>query len=250
MRSDMDKVIVERPRHGSRMRGPSKGYRRAFERCAWEDQPKREKIRLNKSKHLNEHLGPLRRYLRSQVGRPWNKVHAEICANISRDSAVQDHVRDHVDGYVETQVEYIDGVACHAAGYSIGRPLFSLFYVCPRTGVLKENAQGRSWKRYLRPKKFLMYVLSDDERLVRRDGVWLLARFQTVPQREWCARQRRLLAAWETRRWDVLYDRFLTFDDAQRIYGQSIHACEMRLARRKEVRAVVNSYPFTNIVRR
>jgi hypothetical protein len=131
MRSDMDKVIVERPRHGSRMRGPGKGYRRAFARCAWEDQPKREKIRLDRSKHLNEHLGPLRRYLRSQVGRPWSKVHAEICARISRDSAVQDHVRDHVDDYVETQVEYINGVACHAAGWRIGRPLLSLFYVCP-----------------------------------------------------------------------------------------------------------------------
>jgi hypothetical protein len=115
---------------------------------------------------------------------------------------------------------------------------------------LKENAQGQSWKRYLLPKKILMYVLSGDERLVRQDGVWLLARFQTVPKREWCARRRRLLADWETRRWDVLYDRFLTADDAQRIYGQSIHVCEMRLARRKEIRAVVNSYPFTNIVRR
>ena len=55
-------------------------------------------------KSLNEHLGPLRRYLSSQVGRPWDKVYAEICAHISVDSAVQDHVRDHVFDYVTVDV--------------------------------------------------------------------------------------------------------------------------------------------------
>ena len=146
MRSDMDKVIVERPRHGSRMRRPSKGYRRAFKRCAWEDQPKREKIRLGKSKCLNEHLGPLRRYLRSQVGRPWSKVHAEICANISRDSAVQDHVRDHVDDIVATHVVLVDGVPCSGEGRDYGEPLrlsrWRQLYVCPRTGILRRDRKS------------------------------------------------------------------------------------------------------------
>ena len=78
---------------------------------------------------LNEHLGPLRRYLDSQVGRPWDKVFSEICAHIDRSSAVQDHVRDHVEDYVTVHVILIDGVLCHGeGGYSYGKPLSQMHY--------------------------------------------------------------------------------------------------------------------------
>jgi hypothetical protein len=33
-------------------------------------------------KQMNESLGPLRRYLERQVGRPWNKVYAENNADM------------------------------------------------------------------------------------------------------------------------------------------------------------------------
>src|ERR1043165_6998205 len=112
MRSDMDKVIVERPRHGSRMRGHGKGYRRDWQRIAASELPKRERIKPQRgsSKSFNEHLGPLRRYLQKQVGRPWDKVYAEICAQVSRDTVVQKHVHTHLMDYVATDVIDIDGV--------------------------------------------------------------------------------------------------------------------------------------------
>ena len=119
MRSDMAKVIVERPRIGSSMRGKSKGYRRSLQRLDHEKLPSKEGIKrrhLGHRKWLNEHLGPLRRYLDSQVGRPWNKVFSEICAHINRSSAVQDHVRDHVADYVATNVIEVDGVPCWGEG--------------------------------------------------------------------------------------------------------------------------------------
>src|ERR1700722_17579253 len=118
MRADMAKVIVERPRGGSRVRGARKGYLKRFHKVALEDQPKRERIeeRGGGTKSFNEHLGPLRRYLQAQVGRPWNKVFAEICAHLSRDSVVQDHVRDHVWDYVVVEVKLNDGVPCYASG--------------------------------------------------------------------------------------------------------------------------------------
>lgn len=106
MRPDMAKVIVERPRVGSRGKGKPKGYRKALQGLSDEGLPAREGMRrrwLGQPKALNEHLGPLRRYLDSQVGRPWGKVFSEICAHIDRSSAVQDHVRDHVEAYVEAQ---------------------------------------------------------------------------------------------------------------------------------------------------
>jgi len=67
----MAKVIVERPRHGSRLPTKGKGYDRRGARIAWDDQPRREgmKLRGGGGKSLNEHLGPLRRYLAGQPGR-------------------------------------------------------------------------------------------------------------------------------------------------------------------------------------
>ena len=89
MRADMAKVIVERPRLGGGMRRP-KGIRKR-ERLAMADlMPSREGIRRpwrgGYRKMLNEHLGPLRRFLQSQVGRPWDKVHSEISQHLRLDS--------------------------------------------------------------------------------------------------------------------------------------------------------------------
>src|SRR2546421_232209 len=142
VRSDMSKVIVERPRKKGCAWHKPKGYLRRL-RCYGDDGPPRcEGIKARwqgRTKYLNEHLGPLRRYLDKQVGRPWDKVFSEICAHIDRNSAVQDHVRDHVADYVTVHVLLIDGVPCSGAGgRDYGQPLrqfrYRPWYVCPRTG--------------------------------------------------------------------------------------------------------------------
>src|SRR5919202_1057601 len=107
MRSDMAKVIVERPRLRGHAWNKPKGYHRKLHRLRGEGLPVREGMKARwqgGTKMLNEHLGPLRRYLDSQVGRPWDQVFSEICAHIDRSSAVQDHVRDHVADYVAVHV--------------------------------------------------------------------------------------------------------------------------------------------------
>lgn len=152
MRADMAKVIVERPRKKGHSWNKPKGYQRQLRRLGVDGSPSREGIKARwqgRTKDLNEHLGPLRRYLDSQVGRPWDKVFAEICACIDRASAVQDHVRDHVEAYVATHVLLIDGVPCSGeGGRNYGQPLHRLryrpWYVCPRTGLLRRvKAQER-----------------------------------------------------------------------------------------------------------
>ena len=106
MRADMHKVIVERPRRGSR--GPSRGA--PWEKNArLEDLPSKEGIRRRHDawygrKELNENLAPLERYLRKQVGRPWNAVYRDISAGLRVTSAVQLHVRQHLWDYVERHV--------------------------------------------------------------------------------------------------------------------------------------------------
>src|SRR5262249_60160409 len=107
MRADMAKVIVERPRFGSRIHGKPKGYRRSVQRLSEDGGPPREGMKRRcrgGCKTLNEHLGPLRRYLDKQVGRPWDKVFSEICAHIDPSSAVQDHVRHHSEDYAPPTV--------------------------------------------------------------------------------------------------------------------------------------------------
>lgn len=98
MREGMAKVIVERPRVGDWP--PRKG--RAV---PLEDLPEREGMRCRfrgwgRRKELNENLKPLKRYLEKQVGRPWDKVYAEICRWLKPTSTVQQHVRHHLADFV------------------------------------------------------------------------------------------------------------------------------------------------------
>ena len=111
MRSDMDKVIVERPRFGSRRSSRRKGYRKYLQSMPVEELPRNEPMLgrwRGRDKWLNDHLGPMRRFLRSNVGRPWNKVHQDLCEHVSFDNAVQSHVLDHIYDFVHKHVEVED----------------------------------------------------------------------------------------------------------------------------------------------
>lgn len=97
-----------------------------------------------RSKWLSENLAPLRRFLLRRLGRPWNDVHSEICAQIGLRSAVQKHVLDHLRHYVELYPVMLDGYPHHrAAGSRIAGGVVPLsdygrsFYVCPDTGTLQ-----------------------------------------------------------------------------------------------------------------
>jgi hypothetical protein len=177
MRSDMAKVIVERPRFGSRLRDKDrKGRNRAIQRLGL-DGLKRERIGST-DKGFNEHLGPLRRFLNSQVGRLWDNVHAEIRKHIRCDSVVQKHVLTHVDQYVEKNVLIVDGVPCHGEGFQIGSPIRFGWYVCPRSGLLRCARQGSNERIGAR----------DNRRERRRLGVFRVGKTQLckVVDGRWC----------------------------------------------------------------
>jgi hypothetical protein len=240
MRADMAKVIVERPRFGSRIHGKPKGYRRSIQRLSEDGGPAREGMKRRcrgGCKSLNEHLGPLRRYLDKQVGRPWDKVFSEICAHIDRNSAVQDHVRDHVEDYVTTHVILIDGVPCNGeGGWNYGKPLHRFgwpWYVCPRTGLLR-RVKVTSRKRRPQPEKESppKYIpVSDTLQCRFLDGAWHLVTLKPLPilldQRERCTTI------------DILLNRpvaKLTLLEAKRHYGKEVYAVAKRRLARREVR--------------
>jgi hypothetical protein len=131
MRDDMFEVIIERPRSGRSWAEPL--------RTPEDDRTWMPVSRRRGSKQLNENLAPLRRYLRGNVGRPWDAVYADICRNLSVRSAVQKHVRDHLRDFVLVHVEERDGALW--GGRFERRELVrghrDQLYVCPRTGLLK-----------------------------------------------------------------------------------------------------------------
>jgi len=139
MRADMSRVIVERPRRG--------GIDHRGRASPLEDLPQREGVRrrhliAGDPKELNENLAPLRRYLERQVGRPWDKVYAEIAAHLRADNTVQQHVRDHLRDFVAVKPRRRHGWHFIYPGEA-KEPFSCLWYqplyVDERDGILKRT---------------------------------------------------------------------------------------------------------------
>src|SRR4051794_23574417 len=107
MRADMSKVITERPRHGHT--NPSRKTSARLHRDRYDDDDHgRTRIPSSRfhghefgGKAFSDLLGPLRRFLRRQVGRPWSVVFSEMCAHLDRRTLSGRHVWTHVWSYVQ-----------------------------------------------------------------------------------------------------------------------------------------------------
>lgn len=140
MRHDMAKVVTERPRYGHANASRKWGRRLAKDEYALEDHgPTRvssARRRQRDHKAFSDLLGPLRGYLRKQVGRPWNAIWAEITQTLDHRSLTGQHIFEHIRSDVEQPAR----VAADGRVYVIGRwggetPVRGL-YVHPRTGLL------------------------------------------------------------------------------------------------------------------
>src|SRR5690349_2635006 len=103
MRHDMNKVLTETGRRGMLLKSNRSNKPRVGE---WVDEdsysrelrPKREQTRW-----FDDHLGPLRRWLRSQVNRPWDKVWSELAGGIDSRTVTGRHLLDHARWEVDEQ---------------------------------------------------------------------------------------------------------------------------------------------------
>lgn len=144
MREDMFKVIVERPRWGSRHAPKSK--------LRYDKSPGRKRATGRRmvmehsgyTKCLNENLAPLKRYLHKQVGRPWDKVYSEISQHLDTSSTVKQHVRDHLTDFILITVTHDrdGGIVAMSGGWS--RPTspehwWAELYVDPQDGLIKRT---------------------------------------------------------------------------------------------------------------
>lgn len=194
MRSDMYKVIVERPRTGAGWAKPGRELRDPDERPSHEGM----RHRLNTSrKWLNENLRPLQRWLDRQAGRRWDAVYAELCKNVDRRNAVQQHIHEHLRDFVEVDVYESEGQL-----YAIRRwrgavalaESYCDLYVDPRNGCLMRNeaafvrrvrkrdehrlavhARQAGWREGVR-------IVDRDVQLHRLDGIWYRIELAPVPE--------------------------------------------------------------------
>jgi hypothetical protein len=140
MRPDMQEIIIDRPRRGSRykykdFRRSERGHQRGMKRPYGYDR-----------KSQTDVLGPLERFLKSNVGRPWNKVWSEVCQQADSRTVVGSHLRDHVLYFVNLYVR-IDNDGVYSTGgmggYHSRFPLVDTFYVHPNTGLLCYIRKGK-----------------------------------------------------------------------------------------------------------
>lgn len=136
MREDFHKVIVERPRWGSSLPSRKTGWSTSrYDPETDDDQPRRESFSWvwnSPCKGFSDRLGPLRRYLEKQVGRPWRKIEGEFLQALDVRTVIGRHLWDHALMFVELECRIGPGPqVLDLRGYPV-RDL----YVHPRTGLL------------------------------------------------------------------------------------------------------------------
>jgi hypothetical protein len=112
MREDMSKVVIERPRYGHSLPSAKTKLRIKHydEESEYDDQPSRvtaARLRYKSGrKAFSDLLGPLRRYLRSNVGRPWDKVYSEMKQHLDDRKTTGRHIFQHAEDYVSVNCFY------------------------------------------------------------------------------------------------------------------------------------------------
>src|SRR5271166_3005552 len=145
-------------------------------------------------KILNENLSPLRRYLERQVGRPWDKVYAEIARRLRADNTVQQHVRHHLADFVAVKPRRRSGTLSILSGAKKRYDWlwFEPLYVDPRDGLLKRTDRLREAKaerqaRRPPPAPPDRIGLTADRELRRIEGLWFEVTLAPLPQPEYRA---------------------------------------------------------------
>lgn len=159
MRDDMAKVVTERPRrgHGNKSNKTTGPRIRRYDPDGEYDEPTRLPIARHRqygydAKEFSDLVNPLKRYLRTCIGRPWSKVHSELSLKLDRRSVSGSHIWDHVMWEIETDC-YIgdDGLAYtnnrKYVGWTSERPIEGL-YVHPKTGLIREQPYAVIRRRY------------------------------------------------------------------------------------------------------
>jgi hypothetical protein len=152
MRADMYEVLIERPRRGLRLKHRRGNKPRVQDWDGEDGFETRNPLRQQRTRFFDDLLGPLRKYLQSQVGRPWDKVYAEVCAHIDSRSTVGQHLRDHVQHEVLQHCELDAAGRAYRVEDGVARA-WVRWFVHPRTGLLCRQPSDLRWQQEQRARR-------------------------------------------------------------------------------------------------
>jgi hypothetical protein len=175
VREDFHKVIVEKPRWGSRMRNLKTGWStRRYDPD--EDVANPGVLALNRKvprKEFSDRLGPLRRYLEGQIGRPWIKIEGEFRKALDTRTVIGRHLWNHALREVELECRITpEGRPVTLRGYPVRN-----LYVHPRTGLLLRPKPRRIDEHRARQKRMsdVKKIDLDASTRAEKDGdLWFL----------------------------------------------------------------------------
>ncbi len=191
MRSDLNKVICEHERRGSR-----DSYRRVRRKKAFlltEDSPARESMTARygyNTKDFGEHLNPLYGQVRKAVGRRWDAFYGELCRTFDRRSRINEHILQHLfdrfekDCYLRDSEIYVGPTRFRYGGWRLRDQTRIEFYVDPSDGIIKPNP----WFGYVEPVEPgpATEVRIDRDHVVRKIGdLWFVFTMAEVPPARW-----------------------------------------------------------------
>ena len=233
----LDRIVIERPRRGLRVSCKKvKGYKNALRQItkeASEDgllMPFVIKKRHWRSRYFTDHLSPLIRWLRSQVGQPWDRVYSELCYRLNTRTLSGQHIFSHVWDFVERDAIIIDGIpyrknACYGKRSRLDEEYWGRkgnLYIHPETGILciaKKAPRKKAKKRD-------DVVECDRARQYRKiDGIWYLVSFSYFSFRD--------------RPFDILFNQNVDIQQALKEYGKRIYAFHKRHCTKKEIKAIM-----------
>jgi hypothetical protein len=227
----LGEVVIERPRGGMRISLKKiTGYKKALQKITDEAitdgllSPYLVKTR-RRTKYFSDNLGPLRRWLRSHEGEPWDAVYREICQLIETQTLCGQHLLSHVWGFVEKDVEIIDGVPCykdrrfHFRGNQLGSYREQL-YIHPETKILclaqKINKTSQETKDSVVIDRYHQYHKVNE--------IWYLVTLQDIPFLE--------------KRRDIILGSAIDGWTAIKKYGVRAYAVSKKQCNKKEIKFI------------
>lgn len=216
MRSDMSKCVTEQPRRGHANRSEKFRLRLSKREVEFAREDEVEipagfqpwcRKRNYDYKEFTDKLGPLRKYLRKQVGRRWDSVFSELSQHLDTRSITGQHIFSHVCGRAgeverHCQLGYDGKPYRTVKTWHSNYPLTGL-YVHPVSGLLCYEQERRYWRtsgkwRFQQQlAKFPVQVEKPGRWRIdglmlweHRDCGWFIREYQQVPERvEWYERE-------------------------------------------------------------
>jgi hypothetical protein len=228
-------IVIERPRHGRRISLKKvTGYKKYLQKITQEASddgllcPYLIKSR-KRTKYFSDHISPLYRWLRSQVGQSWDTVYSKLCQKLDLRTLSGQHILAHVWDFVERNVVIIDGIPDrqHRQDYPLN-PFWrwrEQLYIHPDTGVLcKVERKARKVDR----KSDDLVVIDKYHQYRKIDDVWYFVIFADFPT-----------TASECQVRDILQKTLVNLSSVQQIYGDKIYAVSKNQCSKKEIKFIL-----------